>query len=79
MIGLSVDEEPAGIALFARESGAKFPLAWDDGQVASRSYRPPTMPTCFVVDQQGIVRFVHSGFHASEEQALEREIASLLK
>jgi len=79
VIGVSVDEDPAGIPKFAKETGATFPLAWDDGQITSKSYQPPTMPTCFVVDQTGIVRFVHSGFHSGEERAIESEIASLLK
>jgi cytochrome c biogenesis protein CcmG/thiol:disulfide interchange protein DsbE len=79
VIGISVDEDPAGIPKFAKETGAKFPLAWDDGQVTSKSYQPPTMPTSFVVDKAGIVRFVHSGFHAGEEQEIESEISSLLK
>ena len=79
VIGISVDEDPAGIPKFAKETGATFPLAWDDGQITSKSYQPPTMPTCFVVDQSGIVRFVHSGFHSGEERVLEAEIASLLK
>ena len=79
VIGVSVDEDPAGIAKFAKETGATFPLCWDDGQITSKSYQPPTMPTSFVVDQTGIVRFVHSGFHTGEERAIEAEIDSLLK
>ena len=79
VIGVSVDDDPAGIPKFAKETGATFPLAWDDGQITSKSYQPPTMPTCFVVDQTGIVRFVHSGFHSGEERAIESEIDSLLK
>ena len=79
VIGVSVDEDPAGIPKFAKETGAKFPLAWDDGQITSKSYQPPTMPTSFVVDQTGIVRFVHSGFRSGDERALESEIESLLK
>jgi peroxiredoxin len=79
VIGISVDEDPAGIAKFAKETGAKFPLAWDDGQITSKGYQPPTMPTSFVIDQGGIVRFVHSGFHGGEERAIESEIESLLK
>ncbi len=79
VIGISVDEDPAGIPKFAKETGAKFPLAWDDGQITSKSYQPPTMPTCFVIDQTGIVRFVHSGFHSGEEQVIASEIDSLLK
>ena len=79
VIGISVDEDPAGIAKFAKETGAKFPLAWDDGQITSKSYQPPTMPTSYVIDKSGVVRFVHSGFHAGEEQELESELNSLLK
>ena len=79
VIGISVDDDPAGIPQFAKQTGAKFPLAWDDGQITSKSYEPPTMPTSYVVDQSGIVRFVHSGFRAGEEQAIESEISSLLK
>jgi cytochrome c biogenesis protein CcmG/thiol:disulfide interchange protein DsbE len=79
VIGISVDDDPAGIPGFAEETGAKFQLAWDDGQVATKSYGPTTMPTTFVVDQHGIVRFVHAGFRADEEHELEVEISSLLK
>ena len=79
VIGISVDEDPAGIPKFAKETGATFPLAWDEGQITSKSYQPPTMPTCFVIDQSGIVRFVHSGFHSGEERVIESEINSLLK
>ncbi|HEY3667495.1 MAG TPA: TlpA disulfide reductase family protein [Polyangiaceae bacterium] len=79
VIGISVDEDPAGIPKFVKETGAKFPLAWDDGQLTSKSYQPPTMPTSYVIDASGIVRFVHSGFHAGEEQELESELDSLLE
>jgi len=78
VIGISVDEDPAGIPKFAKETGATFPLAWDDGQITSKSYQPPTMPTSYVIDASGVVRFVHSGFHAGEEQELDTEIRSLL-
>ncbi|MET0792324.1 MAG: TlpA disulfide reductase family protein [Polyangiaceae bacterium] len=78
VVGISVDEDPAGIPQFAKETGATFPLAWDDGQITSKSYQPPTMPTSYVIDASGVVRFVHSGFHSGEEQQLESEISSLL-
>jgi peroxiredoxin len=79
VIGISVDEEPAGIANFVKDTGATFPIAWDDGQVVSKSYQPPTMPTSFVIDKSGIVRFVHSGFHSGEEESLEKEVEELSK
>jgi peroxiredoxin len=77
VIGVSVDEEPAGIAQFGQQTGVKFPLAWDDGQSVSRQYSPSTMPTSFVIDKNGIVRYVHAGFRSGDEAELERRVNAL--
>ncbi len=77
VIGVSVDEEPAGIAKFGQETGVNFPLAWDDGQSVSRQYSPSTMPTSFVIDRNGIVRYVHAGFRSGDEAELEERVTSL--
>jgi peroxiredoxin len=79
MIGISVDDEPDGIADFAKQTGAKFPLAWDDGKALSRQYGPPTMPTSYIVDRNGIVRYVHVGFKAGSAEEIEAKVDSLLK
>lgn len=78
VIGVSVDDEPDGIPQFASETGAKFPLVWDQGQKLSKTYKPPTMPTSYVIDKQGIVRFVHAGFHAGDDKSIESEVKSLM-
>jgi hypothetical protein len=36
------------------------------------------MPTTFVVDRQGVVRFVHFGYHDGEELEIEKEVKGLL-
>jgi thiol-disulfide isomerase/thioredoxin len=77
VIAVSVDEDPGSIAQFVKDTGATFQIGWDDGQVVSKSYQPPTMPTSFVIDKSGIVRFMHSGFRSGEEAELEQEVASL--
>jgi len=38
-----------------------------------------TMPSSFLIDRRGLVRFVPVGFHDGEELALEQEIKDLLK
>jgi peroxiredoxin len=79
VLGVSQDDEAQGIPAFRSETGAKFPLLWDDGRAVAKSYDPPTMPTVFVVDKNGIVRFVHVGYHAGDEDKLEQEVRSLLQ
>lgn len=79
MIGVSEDDSPSEIKKFAKETGVSFALAWDDGQTVSKQYQPPTMPTSYVIDEHGIVRFVHAGFRSGDEQELESMIDSLAK
>jgi cytochrome c biogenesis protein CcmG, thiol:disulfide interchange protein DsbE len=79
IIGLSVDDEPDGIEAFAKETGVKFPLAWDEGQAISARYEPPTMPTSYVVDKKGIVRHVHAGFRSGDEEEIEKVVSTLLE
>jgi len=39
---------------------------------------PRLMPSTFILDRSGRIRFVHLGYHDAEEALIEREIKSLL-
>jgi cytochrome c biogenesis protein CcmG/thiol:disulfide interchange protein DsbE len=78
VIGVSVDEDATGIAAFREQTGVKFPLVWDQGQAAASVYKPATMPTSYLIDRAGLVKFVHEGFHAGDEAELERRIRTLV-
>jgi len=79
IVGLSEDDENQGIAEFAQAHGnAKFPVGWDNGKSIAGQYKPPTMPTSFVIDKNGIVRFVHVGYHDNDQAELETEIKQLM-
>ena len=79
VIGVSVDEDPKGIPAFVSQTGVSFPIAWDEGQGVSKSYQPPSMPTSFIVDKSGIVRFVHVAYRSGDEREIEDQVRSLLK
>lgn len=79
VIGVSQDDDAQGIAAFRAETGVAFPIVWDDGKALAKAYDPPTMPTAFVIDQSGIIRFVHAGYRAGDEATLEEEVRSLLR
>ena len=80
VIGISEDEEDDKdkIPTFADTYGAKFPLAWDRDKSLARRYKPDTMPTSFLIDKKGVVRFAHVGFHDGEEVEIAKEIQGLL-
>ena len=80
VIGISEDEEDDKdkIAGFGDTYGAKFSLAWDGDKAIARRYKPETMPSSFLIDQSGVVRFAHVGFHDGEEVEIEKEVRGLL-
>ena len=38
------------------------PSAWDEDRSISQRYQPETMPSSFLIDKRGIVRFAHVGY-----------------
>lgn len=78
IVAISVDDEKKDIPDFIKTYGAKFPVAWDEGHRVAECYKPPGMPSAFVIDKNGVVKHVHNGYHDGEEKELEKEIKSLL-
>jgi peroxiredoxin len=63
-IGVSYDRDRTSAASFVNSHGIAFPIAWggdDSGAMVSDAYGITGLPTTFVIDAKGIVRFVHVG------------------
>jgi cytochrome c biogenesis protein CcmG/thiol:disulfide interchange protein DsbE len=80
VIGISEDEaeDKDKITSFAATYGAKFTLAWDADKSIALRFKPETMPSSFLIDKAGVVRFAHVGFHDGEEAEIDREIRDLV-
>lgn len=79
VLAVSVDEDPAKIPDFARETGVKFALGWDEGQVVAKLYKPEKMPTSYLVDKNGVVSHVHAGFADGDQADITQHVDALLK
>jgi len=77
IVAVSVDDEKAGIPDFIKNHGVKFPVGWDDGKKNAGKWNPEKMPTSFVIDKNGVVKHVHRGYHAGEEDELDKEVRAL--
>ena len=75
---ISVDDEKKDIPDFIRTYGAKFPVGWDEGHKIADCFKPSNMPSAYVIDKNGVIRHIHTGFRAGEERELEKEIKALL-
>lgn len=77
VVGVSIDDERAMAEDFAVELGAPFPMVWDDGALVRR-FAIEELPTLFLVDGEGVVRWSHAGFDGDTEAQVEVEVRRLL-
>jgi thiol-disulfide isomerase/thioredoxin len=79
IIGVSIDEKASDYVQFIRRFKPTFPTLRDVNQKIVATVEVPTMPTSYLLDRRGVVRFVHVGFHDQTSAELQREIDQLLK
>jgi cytochrome c biogenesis protein CcmG/thiol:disulfide interchange protein DsbE len=77
--GLAEDESSEGIAAFVKKTGVRFPIGWDEGNTISQRYKLEKMPTSYIVDKKGMIRFVHGGYTEGEEEEIARQVEDLLR
>ena len=77
VVGISVDDKSDGVADFAKSNGATFPVGWDDGHTIANRWKVDSMPTTYILDSTGTVRFIHAGYHDGEADVIAKELATL--
>jgi len=77
IVAVSIDEKPAAAVAFWKKMAPPFIALHDREQKLVQEVGVPTMPTSYLVDQSGRVRYVHAGFHGDLAD-LRKEIESLL-
>jgi thiol-disulfide isomerase/thioredoxin len=80
ILAVNVDEKAANMEKFLAKHAVSFTVVRDAQQKLVAAAEPQTMPTSFILDGEGKVRFLHSGFHGEDtRKEYITEIESLLK
>jgi cytochrome c biogenesis protein CcmG, thiol:disulfide interchange protein DsbE len=80
IVAVNVDEDESDMRDFLKDNPATFTVLHDGKQKLVAVAGIQTMPSSFLLDADGKVRFTHSGFHGAEtHKQYEQEIESLLK
>ena len=74
IFAVNVDRERSKAEGFLRKVDFKLPIVWDNRASAMGQYNVTSMPTLFVVDRNGTVKFRKSGF-SKEKGLVELEAA----
>jgi len=78
VLAVSVDQERENVLKFLRGRGKwALTIAHDPrGQIADR-LQPEKMPTSYIIDRAGIIRYVNSGFVPSDADVIERRLVEV--
>jgi cytochrome c biogenesis protein CcmG/thiol:disulfide interchange protein DsbE len=78
IVGLSIDENKADAEHFlTRKSSWALTLGHDPEQKVADEFKPPKMPTSYVIDRKGIVRQVNAGFERADAKKIEAQLVDL--
>ena len=70
LLAVSIDQNPRAAQQYAQENKLPFPVLLDEDSKTADSYNVEGIPTLFVVDKQGKVRFFHTGADAAADVLL---------
>jgi peroxiredoxin len=79
LLGVNVDDDAGKATGLAGKLGLKFPVLLDTDKKVSRQFDVSTMPSTWLIDRDGRVRFEHRGYRDGYEQTYDQQIRDLLK
>ena len=78
ILGINLDQKRDDAMRFLAKHAANFTVAFDAGGGCPQDFAVQGMPASYVIDRNGIVRYVHVGFRRGEAEAIRAVIERLL-
>jgi peroxiredoxin len=80
LLGINLDEEVANMNKFLKklDKDIKFKIISDPDSKIGNLYNVEAIPSTFILDKKGVVRYMHLGFSSEEKEKFKKEIESLL-
>jgi peroxiredoxin len=79
VVGVSVDAERENAMGFIGKMKVSFPIVHDGKHAIADRFKPPRMPTSYILDKEGKIRHVHEGWRKEDARKVEQEITALLR
>ena len=80
VLAISVDEDPKAYHRFLTKQNPGVATALDQRHALAKVLAPRTMPTSYIIDRKGKIRYLHNGFKGRRTRAAYiKEIEFLLK
>jgi thiol-disulfide isomerase/thioredoxin len=78
VLAVSVDQDRENVDKFlGARSHWNLTVAHDPKGAIADTFQPEKMPTSYVIDREGIIRYVNSGFEPGDAKEIEQRLAEL--
>lgn len=78
VIGINMDENVDEAKQFLAQNPPRFIIANDDEQRCAKEFGLKAMPTSYLVDRSGVIRYSHLGFRPGEAEEFRVLVEKLL-
>ena len=79
VVAINLDTTESAARRFLQDKAITYPILFDQRQTTPERYGVAGMPTAFLLDHSGKLRFTHTGFKPSDTEKLSKLIQQLLQ
>jgi peroxiredoxin len=79
LLGVNVEENTAAAKKMLKEAPVSFPILFDRKNQVSELYQVKAMPSTFLVDRDGKLRYLHKGYKPGYENDYQSQIRELIR
>ncbi len=79
VVAVNLDENTDDAKAFLKQFPAEYPILIDAEGKVPEKYSLPGMPTSFLIDKQGRVQGIHTGFKPEDMKGIRKDVISLLR
>jgi cytochrome c biogenesis protein CcmG, thiol:disulfide interchange protein DsbE len=79
IVAINLDEDAADATAFLKQHPVSYTILRDPAGEVPKAFGLAGMPTSYLIDRDGIVRAVHTGFNPTDVDKLRSEIHALLE
>jgi thiol-disulfide isomerase/thioredoxin len=77
VLAVNVDDQKESAIKFLNKFGLNLSVPYDEDGNVVKSYEIPAMPTAIIIDQKGVIRYLHIGYNKNHLENIQKEIEEI--
>ena len=78
VLAINLDENPQDATDFINKINVSYKILADKSGAIPEAFGVNAMPTSYIIDKSGVIRYVHSGYKSGDVNKIKTEIEKLL-